>query len=444
MDDYIDMTTENTMSETAGQTLDEIKLYYEEVRDVNARTATLAKLLLGLVLGLFAYMFFGMQRAVSVDFASAIDISPVVRDRISHVGIAYGAIGIAFTIALQAAGILAITSFGTSRLHKTRYWRSISILRRYLHQMNLGVCESKRRAITLQTGLEIATADDFGLTVPSPIIRPSAYNLGYFLAGVNFLLFVVPFVIFVGVVDFCRHSMTSEVRGSLWAACIFSVPVIFIALLINSYFAAEYCRKMKMAQFITPVDISPRIPDRPLSPGERRICRVLRLLAWGGILAYTAVTWLALWIVDREWSRLREVVIIGCVLILLALVERLTYIALRQQSAGWRCVRILWRLRRPIGKIQDRVLRRDLLRILLFVAVAKERWAVWSWRHPWSSARAPIPRDFRAAWDRSGRIMHEYRRGRHIRARPGPRIFWEKEDKHPWAWTSDTGAAKQV
>jgi hypothetical protein len=83
--------------------------------------------------------------------------------------------------------IYSFLQYGTSRVHKIRYWRSISMLREKVQRFN-NILPEHGRAIPLQTGLEIENG------VPKPIIKKRDYNLMYYLAILIFLMFSIPCV----------------------------------------------------------------------------------------------------------------------------------------------------------------------------------------------------------------------------------------------------------
>jgi len=136
----------------------EISLYYEEVRSVNDRTVTFAKAFGVLLFVLATYILFALRTSLDPEFWTQYKEH---RRTIEYSIYSYALFGWLFSTALSLSASIAIAELGRSRMLKTRYWRSCSILREELHR-RVGAIQThgrksttKPRFTALPTGLEV-------------------------------------------------------------------------------------------------------------------------------------------------------------------------------------------------------------------------------------------------------------------------------------------------
>ncbi len=306
--------------------LDEMRLYYEEVRDVNTRTLTIGKAFVVVALALSTYTLFGLHSVLSEDFWLSVE---------KHLGAVraaakvYAVSGLLFCLALSSFGCLCVRQLGHSRRHKLRYWRAVSLLRQKLHERLSLVSAENPRAVTIQTGLETERHTLFKQDVPRPFVKKEDFFLGYGLGFINLLIFILPTSIFFSIWEYANQGFGDKFGQALGAGFANASPIIAVFAIFNARAAVKYCRDLKIAQLITPEDIYPRLPDFPLSRTAQSFMQKMRVsLVVAGlvqvILAFSCATetWL--------WFR----VLLAFALVAGALAERILSWKLSQRPLG--------------------------------------------------------------------------------------------------------------
>lgn len=257
-----------------GILFDEMNLYYQEIRDINDRTITYVKILGVLALILATYMTFGIRWSVSEHFLNA------KSNNINEIATAtacYAVLGLGLTLSYFCVWFYSFLQYGRSRVHKIRYWRSISILREKLHHFN-NILPKNGRAIPLQTGLERVRKKPYGGLVPKPIIRRRDYFFIYFLAILIIFMFSIPTIFFTGVLDYAIRMFNLSEYLCLAHGFYYISPIIALILSILFTSAIEMSRALKGAQFITENFLEIEIKNRSLKKYEQVILSVIRSL----------------------------------------------------------------------------------------------------------------------------------------------------------------------
>jgi len=167
--------------------------------------------------------------------------------------------------------------YGRSKVHKIRYWRSISILREKLHHFN-NILPKNGRAIPLQTGLERMRKKPYEGLVPKPIIRRREYFFIYFLAILIIFMFSIPTVFFTGVLDYAIRKFNLSEYLCLAHGFYYISPIIAVISSILFTLVIEMSRALKGAQFITENFLEIEIKNRRLKKYEQGILSVIRFL----------------------------------------------------------------------------------------------------------------------------------------------------------------------
>ena len=306
--------------------LDEMTLYYEEVRDVNQRAMVYVKIVGFVIAGLCSYMFFGLRYSCEVRLmakdadAAAKVLMPVIP--------AYAGLGIVIAALLFVLNCFCIRLYARSKQHKTRYWRSVSILREHLHSV-LGLLHNGR-AIPLQTGLEEAVHTPFVGEVPRPFIRKQDRFAGVFMAITALILFAVPLLIFV---TFWRLSQT-ELKMAFWEAwrdaLVYSVPGLAAAMVASALVAHGFWGELLAAQFISPSSPDPTLERREPFLAERVVMVAIGALTYGGIIIFIIWSWAVDSVSTSQWY-----VIAWVLLGMIALERSLNGIIRRWDSVCW-------------------------------------------------------------------------------------------------------------
>jgi len=133
----------------------EAEILQEEIRDINAKSISIAKIFSGVVLAFFAYVFFGLAAFAALSPAADDSLISKLFPSLSRLlgypsqsGIPkqmafaakiYSLTGILFTFTLLGIWLYMSGQWATSKRHRIRYWRQIHHIRNFLlGQNNVG------------------------------------------------------------------------------------------------------------------------------------------------------------------------------------------------------------------------------------------------------------------------------------------------------------------
>ena len=356
--------------------LGEMALYYEEIRNINDRSLLYVRTFGILALSLAAYIFFGLRLAATTDLSpqqqiaasGAATLSSSTQPQIpaSHAqsappaqlaaaASAYALIGFGLTAFLQFICCYSLIQYGRSRVHKIRYWRSISVLRGEFHRA-VAILPRHGRAIPLQTGLELGLRKNYEGATPLPLIRRREYNFGYFLAALSLALFMVPAVYFASVWEYAHLSFFGPFEAYSRGVSLVAPLGSIVAYLVFK-FAIDMCQELKGAQFATDRMIDPTVEDRPFSRDEQVMILLLRLtlVVWTGVYS-AAVVWHLCSPEQRHLPSMRH----GWMLISIVLFERVLTTLFKQHSPTEFMLHVLAKVLR-LGTREEHSLAIDVL-----------------------------------------------------------------------------------
>lgn len=297
--------------------LAEMTLYYEEVRDINRRSMLYVKIVGVVVLGLCSYLFFGLRYYCDAIRQASEDNAQYVTAALADIMPVYAIIGILVTCLLFALNCFCICLYGRSRLHKFRYWRSVSILRERLHS-SLGLLAEGRRAIPIQTGLEESPYSPFNGKVPRPYMRKHDRAAGVFLAVFALVLMVVPFLVFAMAWCMGQENLEKGVEACFRTAFVYSVPTLGIVMALAAYVVRDYCQRLLAAQFVSPECMDPELERRAAPRWERVGIGLFRFVVYAGLIGHGALSI----ILGSKWSGWSGSYWAGVIILFLVAVER--------------------------------------------------------------------------------------------------------------------------